>query len=303
MVSIITVNYNNTVVTLDLLRSLENLHLKNVEVIVVDNGSRENPGPLLKAHYPWITFVRSDINLGFAGGNNLGIGRAKGKYFFFINNDTEFTRDILGRMVDVLESNPEIGVLCPLLYYFDNPDAMQYAGFTPLNKVTCRNQCLTTLPGADDNGLSFTSFPHGAAMMIPRSVVKQVGVMPETYFLYYEEHDWAEMIKRAGFQIAVDTASVLLHKESQTVGAISELKSYFMSRNRILFMRRNARRAYLWLFWLYFLAIATPKSLLAYAVKMQWGNVIAHLAGISWNFKFTTTSKNIGYKFNHLRYS
>jgi len=303
MVSIITVNYNNTVVTLDLLRSIENLHLKDVEVVVVDNGSRDNPGPLLKGHYPWITFVRSDINLGFAGGNNLGIRRAKGEYFFFINNDTEFTHDILGRMVGLLEANTEIGVLCPVLYYYDDPNAMQYAGFTPFNKVTCRNQCVTTFPTADSNGLSFTSFPHGAAMMIPRRVVYKVGIMPETYFLYYEEHDWAEMIKREGLKIAVDTQSVLLHKESQTVGAISELKSYFMSRNRILFMRRNARRAYLLLFWFYFLLVATPANLFAYALKKQWGNIRAHLAGISWNFRFPTTSQNIGYKFNHLRYS
>jgi GT2 family glycosyltransferase len=303
MVSIITVNYNNTKVTLELLRSIEKLGMKDIQMVVVDNGSRENPGPLLKAQHPWITFVRSDINLGFAGGNNLGIRKAKGDYFFFINNDTEFKADILPRLVSLIESHPAIGVLCPLLYYFDTPDVMQYAGFTPFNKVTCRNECLTVTAAADDEGLSYTSFPHGAAMMIPKRVVEAVGMMPETYFLYYEEHDWAEMIKKHGFKIAVDTQSMLFHKESQTVGPISELKSYFMSRNRILFMRRNSRSFYLTLFWIYFLLVATPKSLVSYALKNQWGNIKAHLAGIGWNFQSPTYSQKIGYKFNNLRYS
>ena len=302
-VSLITVDYNNAALTVALLHSLRKIRLRySLEVIVVDNGSRVNAEDAIRAAYPEVKFVRSEHNLGFAGGNNLGIQEATGDYLFFINNDTELREDVIAPLVETLEQHPEIGLLCPEIRYFDYPDTVQYLGFTPMNRVTGRNRCLTTRQ-ADTPGLISTSFPHGAAMMVPRAVVEQVGSMPELFFLYYEEHDWAEMIRRAGYHLAVLPDVVVYHKESRSVSKINALKMYFMTRNRLLFMRRNYGGISLSLFWLYFFLVASPKHLLTLILRRDWDNIQAFSAGVRWNFTSSTRCDRIGYKFDHLRTS
>jgi GT2 family glycosyltransferase len=302
MVSIITIDYNTTHFTIDLLRSIERLNNASVEVVVVDNGSKVNPKGRLLEEFPWITFVRSETNLGFAGGNNLGMKVASGEYFFFINNDTEFSGDILPRMVALLEQNPSVGILCPVIHYFQLPQHIQYAGFTAMNPYTGRNRCLTEIDSSSDNGINYTHFAHGAAMLIPKLVVETVGMMDENYFLYYEELDWSQSIKKAGFTIAVDTQSSLFHKESQSVGE-GELKSYLMARNRILYMRKFSKPFQLITFWLFFLGIASPWYIFQCVVKRKYSHIRAFMEGVFWNLKFPVASPIIGYKFNHLRYN
>ena len=302
-VSIITVDYNNPELTVALLASLRCVSSDcTVEVIVVDNGSRVNAGDTIRAAYPEVKFIRSERNLGFAGGNNLGIQEATGDYLFFVNNDAELKEDVISPLVATLRAHPEVGLLCPEIRYFDYPDTVQYLGFTPMNRITGRNRCLTSLK-QNSTGLVYTSFPHGAAMMVPRTVIDRVGMMPELFFLYYEEHDWAEMIRRAGYRLAVLPEVVIYHKESMSVSKINALKMYFMTRNRLLFMRRNYGGASLLLFWLYFFVIASPKHVVQLILQRDWENVRAFGAGIRWNFSSSTQCQRIGYKFDHLRTS
>lgn len=301
-VSIITVDYNNLEVTLQLLASLEALDLHQwVEVVVVDNGSHISAESVVNTQYPWVVFIRSEQNLGFAGGNNLGMQHATGDYFFFINNDTELQEDIVTPLVSLLKDHPQIGILCPEIRYYDQPDAIQYTGFTKMNRWTGRNKCLTE--SEPNYGLVETSFPHGAAMMMSRQVVEEVGAMPEHFFLYYEEHDWAEMIRRAGYQIAIIRDAQIYHKESMSVGKIGELKTYFMTRNRLLFMRRNYRGPSQFIFWSYFLMIVAPKNTLSLLLRGDWKNIKALWAGVRWNLFSPVHSERIGYKFDYLRAS
>ncbi len=300
-VSVITLNYNTTNHTIALLKSIERIYGQSLQVIVVDNGSTENPVTLLASQFPWIDFIRSDRNLGFAAGNNLAMRVAHGEYLFFVNNDTEFGADILSRMVNLLEQFKGIGLLCPTIHYYDQPDQVQYAGFTQINKITGRNACVTKAE-PEPNGMAITHYAHGAAMLVPRRVIDQIGSMPENYFLYYEELDWSELIRRAGYQIVVDTQSAFYHKESRSVEKLSELKSYLLTRNRILFMRKYSSRTHLILFWIFFLGVATPKHLLKNLVELRTKNVWAFLQALRWNFFNPVHSTSIGYKFNYLRH-
>ena len=110
--SIITVNFNQSGVTEELLRSISSTNrYPNIEIIVVDNGSKINDVPELKIRYPYVKFIRSEINLGFAGGNNLGVTEATGNYLFFVNNDTEFTPGLVETLVNVLDANPKVGMI------------------------------------------------------------------------------------------------------------------------------------------------------------------------------------------------
>ena len=300
-ISVITIEYNNPELTMAMLESLARIDFRYaLEVIVVDNGSRTDAGNTIRAAYPEVRVVRSEQNLGFAGGNNLGLRYATGDYLFFLNNDTELREDIISPLVDTLEAHPSIGLLCPEIRYYDQPEVVQYVGFTPMNPLTGRNRCLTELP-TPSAPLLTTSFPHGAAMMVPRRIIERVGPMPDLFFLYYEEHDWAETIRRAGYQLVVQPDLVVYHKESQSVGKISALKMYFMTRNRILFMRRNYGGPGLWLFWAYFLLLATPIQILTLAVRRDWANLRALMAGIGWNIRSSVGSPRLGYKFDYLR--
>ena len=139
MISVVTVNYNGWELTSALIRSLECHVHTPLEVIVVDNGSRMDEAALLCARHPHIRAIRSHRNLGFAGGNNLGITAASGQYLLLLNNDTEVEQDTLHLLAERLDREPELGAVCPKIRFFDPPRSVQFAGYTPLTPVTLRN--------------------------------------------------------------------------------------------------------------------------------------------------------------------
>jgi GT2 family glycosyltransferase len=299
-ISIVTVNYNQPQATIELLKSIE-LHYPeaNLEIILVDNGSIENKESVFKACNPRINYIRSEVNLGFAGGNNLGMQKATGDYLFLVNNDTEFTPGLIETLLRTMAANPEVGIISPKIKYFDQPDTIQYAGFTPMNYYTCRNECIGQFEidaGQYDDLVAATGYIHGAAMMISRAALIKAGNMPENFFLYYEEMDWCERLKDAGFEIWVNTNACIYHKESMAVGKNSALKAYFMNRNRILFIRKNAAMLQRCFFMVYFLLFVTPRNCLKYLRENNSAFIKVLFRAISWNFTNDVNSNVLGYK-------
>lgn len=301
LISIITVNYNQPEATLALLQSIEQHYPKgNLEVIVVDNGSKVDCGKRFMDQRKDLIYIRSEQNLGFAGGNNLGIKRATGDLLFLVNNDTEFTAGILEILSRSLYSNPQIGIISPKILYYDEPTVIQYAGFTKMNFYTCRNKCIGQFEqdsGQYDHILAETGFAHGAAMMITRKALDATGCMAENFFLYFEEMDWCERIKQAGFKVYVNTDATIFHKESLSVGKNSALKEYFMNRNRLLFIRRNAKPLQRIFFYLYFCSLVVPRNILNYLRSGNSSYVSILFRAVGWNLKNDTSSSNLGYTF------
>lgn len=285
LVSIITVNFNQAEATCALLESAKKLTYLHVEVIVVDNGSHENITPLIKNVYPQARVIRSTQNLGFAAGNNLGIQESKGDFLFFVNNDTELTPDIIENLLSCFERNKHAGAASPKIYYYDHPGIIQYAGYTPINPFTARNTTIGQfeVDTGQYNQPRPTPYAHGAAMMVSRQVIEKAGTMPECFFLYYEELDWCEKIRRAGFEIYYEPKAVIYHKESLSVGKLSPLKTYYLARNRILFMRRNAALWKLALFALFLAIVTLPKNMLMYCLKGEFEQARSFLDGVLWN--------------------
>jgi len=241
LVSIVLVNYNSFELSVSCIHSIEKCSYSNKEVIIVDNGSNED-----KTHeFNNLEFsvdcnwIRSEENLGFAGGNNLGIKMSKGEILFLINNDTEVTTNLISQLVARLRENPGIGLISPKIKFF-NTNIIQYAGYTPLN-ILMQNKavCFGKEDQVDHNDFIPTSYIHGAAMMTTRNVITTCGMMNEEYFLYYEELDWSEQVRSHGFEIWVDQQAVIYHKESMSIGANSPLKVYYNVRNRMFFSIRN----------------------------------------------------------------
>jgi len=300
LTSIISVNYNQPGVTIDFLKSIKANSLnENIEVVLVDNGCIEDHRAAFEKVYPDLVYVKSDVNLGFAGGNNLGISAAKGDFLLLLNNDTEITPDLVSTLRNTMEENSEIGMISPLILYYDQQDIIQYAGFTQMNYLTGRNSGIGSMDinmGQYDHVSRETAFCHGAAMMCRTEDLKSVGLMEEHFFLYYEELDWCEKFKRAGKKIWFTGETKIYHKESMSVGKESSIKTYFMTRNRMLFIRRNTGYLNTLGFSLFFIFFSCSKQISVYFKKGRKDLVKWVIRGILWNFKNKVNSTNLGFK-------
>lgn len=299
LVSIVTVNFKEETVTLDFLKSVyKNGGLVNFEVILVDNGCVSNNEEAFKACYPDLIYIQSEKNLGFAGGNNLGIQKASGKYVLLLNNDTEVTPNFLSILIAEMDNNPQIGLLSPLLLYFEDKSLIQYAGFSKMNYLTGRNKTVGkfSIDNGQYNNLSYeTGFCHGAAMVCRRLDLEDVGLMEENYFLYYEEMDWCEKFKRNGKKIWFTGKVKIYHKESVSVGRESSLKTYFLTRNRMLFIRKNTSFLNQLIFSFYFFTIACPVLIFKYLISGKKKQIKWIGKGIMWNLKYPSNSSFLGF--------
>lgn len=281
-ISIITINYNGLADTCALIETIP--FNENLEVIVVDNASRnqEVETDTIAKRFPQVKVIKSKHNFGFAGGNNLGIQAAQGKYLFFINNDTIFKDFNIQALIDRLESSPTIGIVCPKIRFAWGNNPIQFTGYTPLSPITVRNQAIGF--GEEDQGQYDTPHPtpyaHGAAMLIKREAIDKVGLMPECFFLYYEELDWSMMFTRAGFEIWYEPQCTIFHKESQATGQNSPLRTYYIVRNRLLLVKRNWYGLTKYLSYAYLLGVVGLRDICKNAIAGKWDILKATLRGI-----------------------
>ena len=281
LISTITVNYNGFYDTCELIETLP-LNDDSLEVIVIDNASEKNEALLIEARYPNVKAIRSNTNLGFAGGNNLGINAATGKYLFFINNDTIIKDFNINVLINRLESSNEIGMVCPKIRFAWEDNPIQFAGYTKLSRITLRNKAIGF--GEKDMGQHNTPHPtpyaHGAAMLVKREALEKVGKMPECYFLYYEEYDWSIMFRRAGYEIWYEPLFTIYHKESKSTGQNSPLKTYYITRNRLLLARRNEKTYIKYIIYCYLIGIVALRDILKYSISGNFKLAAATTKGI-----------------------
>ena len=284
-VSIITINYNGLDDTRALIESIP--FNENMEVIMVDNASKNQEADIIAKRFPQVKVLKSKRNLGFAGGNNLGIQAAQGKYLFLINNDTFFKDFNVQALIDRTESSPDIGIVCPKIRFAWGNKSIQFAGYSKLSTVTVRNYAIGF--NEDDHGqydiANSTPYAHGAAMFIRRDAINKVGLMPDCFFLYYEELDWSMMFTRSGYQIWYEPACTIYHKESQSTGQNSPLRTYYLTRNRLLLVRRNPQEFNKTLAYIYLIGIVAPRDILKYTFIGRFDLLKATLQAL-WHFIF-----------------
>ena len=269
-VSIITINYNGLKDTCTLIETIP--FNENMEVIVVDNASKNQEADAIAKRYPQVIVIQSEHNLGFAGGNNLGIQAAQGKYLFLINNDTFFIDFNIHSLMDRMESFPDIGIVCPKILFAWGNNPIQFAGYSRLSRISVRNHAIGF--NEDDreqyNTAHPTPYAHGAAMLIRRDAINKVGLMPECYFLYYEELDWSMMFTKAGYQIWYEPRCSIFHKESQATGQDSPLRTYYLTRNRLLLVRRNPQEFNKGLAYIYLIGIVALRDIVKHTLSARF---------------------------------
>jgi GT2 family glycosyltransferase len=270
-VAIIVLNWNGLKDTLACLASLTQLDYPNHVLIVVDNGSTDNSVPTLQAAYPQVVLITTGENLGYVGGNNRGLEYARqvgADYALLLNNDTEVSPDFLQLLVEAAEQDSQIGVVGPTIYYFDQPETIWSAG-----GAINWQQGNTYMIGLNqvDRG-QFGQLPRpvcfvtGCALLIKMAVVEQVGCLDPRFFAYYEETEWCVRVSRAGFKILHVPSAKIWHKICLVAREASPQVHYYMTRNRLLFLRLSQAGITSWLH----LIFNYSRTLLSWTLKPKW---------------------------------
>jgi GT2 family glycosyltransferase len=284
-VSIIILTWNSYDVTRDCLASLEKIDYPNREVVVVDNGSGDGSPDRLAKDFPLVRFIRNERNLGFTGGNNVGIRDALGRrpdYLLLLNNDTLVARDFLGKMVELAETDPTIGILTPKIYFADPADRIWFAGGR-YRKGRSFPECFGM--GKRDDGsydqVQEVSFVSGCAFLIKAQVVEKIGLLDDSLFLGFEDVDWSIRAVKAGFKGMYVANAFIWHKEGydtkRNLGKAG--KDFYYVRNSIVMARKHLSRVYWPLFALSLSKYLAYRSL-GYLIRGEPGRVKALLRGI-----------------------
>ena len=189
--------------------------------------------------------------------------------------------DSFTHLVERMKKEPILGGISPKILFADQEKLIQFAGYTQLSSITLRNRLIGFKErdsGQYDHPIS-TPYLHGAAMIIRREAIEKVGGMPEIYFLYYEELDWSVQLRRAGYRLEYNPAAVVCHKESSSVGQESPLKAFYMTRNRLLFAKRNLSSFHRFLSIAYQISLALPKRVFHCLLKGNPDLAVAMMKG------------------------
>ena len=256
-VSIIVLTWNNYKDTKECLESLAKLEYPNYEIIVVDNASIDGSEEKLKREFLQHIFIKNEENLGYAGGNNVGIKYAMenhADYVLLLNNDVIVDKRFLEPLVLIAQEDADIGVVGPKVYYYDKPNLINFAG-SRINFWKGSTPHIGS--GEIDKGqyeeVKEEDYQDGCAILMKSEVINRIGLLDEKYFIYWEETDFCCRARQAGYKIMNVPQSKIWHKISSTMGRESPNSIYYSTRSRIIFMRKFAR-AYHWVaFFPYFI--------------------------------------------------
>ncbi|WP_040213573.1 glycosyltransferase family 2 protein [Clostridium polynesiense] len=248
LIYIIIVNYNGWNDTLQCIESLNQIDYNNYKVVVVDNDSQESYDKIMMEKYPDVIFIQAGENLGFAGGNNIGIDRAlsdNADYVLLLNNDTIVDPEFLSNIIEKVKEEKNIGIATGKIYYHDNKNILWYAGgrFSNLKGNAYHFGTDEVDRGQFDVDKEVT-FISGCYMLIPKEVIKTVGNLSEEYFLYHEDVDYCLKVAKKGYKLMYYPNSIIYHKVSASTGKKSKMYEYYYNRNRCILIDKNLRFPY-----------------------------------------------------------
>lgn len=249
LVIAVVVNWNQPDYTIRCVQSLRESDYRHLRVIVVDNGSSPAVYARLRDGVRGPELIRSEVNLGFGAGSNLAIRRAlasNADHVLVTNNDTVVDSRMISRLVEAADRHPEAGLIGPLIHHLDRPERVWLQGYRSLTaqgviRYLLRRGLPRIVPGRPVQEIDFLS---GCCALIPRSVLEEVGLFAEEYFMYYEDVDLCMRVKRAGRRVLCVTDARMWHAVGASSGGEESLqKQYYQTRSGFLFYRTHSRGA------------------------------------------------------------
>lgn len=238
-------NWNQKDLTLECLESLAHLDYPNYRIVVVDNGSNDGEATAIRAQFPSVTVLENGRNLGFAEGNNVGIRYALSQgadYVLLLNNDTIVDPQMLKVLVRVAESDEQVAIVGPKIYYYDEPETIWSAGGILRRFGTPVMLGVDEVDSGQHDELKEVDWISGCALLIKDSVIQQIGLIDARFFIYFEETDWCSRARRAGFKVLYVPQARMWHKIQPRRQALSPRHVYLMTRNRLLFLQNSGAK-------------------------------------------------------------
>jgi GT2 family glycosyltransferase len=241
-VSCVLLNWNGWRDTVTCLAALAQVDYSNLSVVVVDNGSTDDSVARIRAAFPDTPLIETGKNLGFAGGVNAGIRFALGKlseYVWLLNNDAQPRPDALTAMVAKITSERRFGAIGSVLLYEHDPALIQAWGGGRIN-AWIGYGFHATAPMAD----SWFDYITAASILLPRRALEEIGLLDESFFLYWEDSDLSFRLREHGWRLGVAAGSMVLHKESASTGSRRKVDR-FSTASGIRFLRKHSPAAWL----------------------------------------------------------
>lgn len=265
-------SWNARAATLACLRSLALIGDSSVAVLVVDNGSVDGTPAAVREAHPAAHVIELPENLGFTGAANAALAFARrhgAEYCLLLNDDAVVAVDCIALLVEALEAEPTAGVAGPTILYHDRPQVIWSAG----GSIDWRRGSTAMIGMGEIDGGQFGERPRpvpfvtGCAMLLRLAAVARVGGFDPRFFAYYEDAEWCVRATRAGVGVLHVPRARAWHRITPAERAASPLVHYYMTRNRLLFLRRAgaSREA-----WVRTLGLDFARTLLSWSVRPRW---------------------------------
>ncbi len=241
-VEVIILNWNGMEDTIECLNSLQKVKYDNFEITVVDNASTDDSVEIIAAEFPSVKLIKNNMNLMYAGGNNVAIKEAlngDAVHILILNNDTILHEDFLEHLVKVFRSDEKVGIVAPKINYYSDRKLIWYAGGF-VNFFT-GNIYHRGLRKQDDGKYDLSNevdYATGCCMLIKRELFEKIGLLDEAYYIYTEDVDFSFKAQAAGYKVVFEPRSLIWHKvSSATGGAFSFFKIKNKFRSNMRFFR------------------------------------------------------------------
>lgn len=277
-VAAIILSYNGRDLTLQSVASVSRMRYPGMSVVVVDNGSTDGTEQAVAAAAPGVVVLRTPVNLGPAGGLNLGIRWALSErfdYLLLLNNDIEVDVGMLGELMRVAESDPSIGCVGPKIYYHgDRRRLWSAGGVIRFKHSVTRERGMDRIDRGQYDRTEEVDYVNGCAILVRRAVMEEVGLWDPIYQLGVEDADWCMRMKRCGYRCVYAHRAFLWHMVARSTGVYRPGKTFHTGRSSTIFVRRFAR-PWQWATFLLFTAAALPAAFLR---ELPRGNAAAAVA-------------------------
>lgn len=285
LVYIIILHWNNYSDTYECVQSLQKISYKNFKIVIVDNGSTNDSIDKLKKALKLDKILPLTKNLGFSGGNNIGIRYAlknNADYILLLNNDTVVDHNFLSKLIEISKKDQHIGIVSPKIYYAKNPHLIWATGAfeNKKSKFGYIDLGFQIKDIGQFNKILEVDCVWGCCMLINKKVFKDIGLFDDEYFLYAEDIDFCYRVKQSGYKIIFQPESIIWHKVSSASGGEGNIfKDYYNTRNLLLFASKNLdintkTRYY------FFITLDSFILIIKYLIKLKFRNSVSILVGL-----------------------
>jgi len=287
LVSIITLNWNQTNATCKLLESTSKLTYENYEVLVCDLGSAVDPTfTILAGGYKNVRVLQPDHTKKLRG-LNRAIAEAKGEFVLLLNNNSVVSENLVEELLQPLRENSALGATCPKVVSYQDNKLIHFAGYKRMNLLTGRNTIIG-YKKTDNGQYDEPSLIHGiytGAVMIRKKIVENTEAFSENFFVYFNDSDISAHILRKGYKIQYQPRTLVYNNDVIRYDRKSPVYVYYTTRNRILSMRRNTSLFQFSVFMVFFIFMGIPVTTLKFILFGQFAHLQSFFKGIAWNFR------------------